>query len=102
LSALFSFKRPVIFSFLTKFISCQVNKCFVLIIPLPAEIQKLKHGVPKGDKKKKKELNEKVEMMEAEFNARHEAELEQLKRTTADATHSTDSAVETDVNISCL
>ncbi|XP_067652323.1 deubiquitinase OTUD6B-like [Haliotis asinina] len=47
---------------------------------LLAQIQKLKHSVPKGDKKKKKEVTEQVAALEAELTQRHETELEEFKK----------------------
>lgn len=46
---------------------------------LQAEIQKLKHGVTKGDKKKKKETTEKIALLEAELTAKHQKELTEFK-----------------------
>ena len=43
------------------------------------ETQKLKHSVPKGDKKKKKEVTDRVEVLESELEARHQAELLRIK-----------------------
>ena len=43
-----------------------------------AEVQKLKHSVPKGDKKRKKEVTEQIASMEAELTQRHEQELAQF------------------------
>jgi len=45
---------------------------------LQAEIQKLKHSVPKGDKKKKKEVTEKIQSMEKDLEERHRRELAEL------------------------
>lgn len=45
-----------------------------------ARIQQLKHAVPKGDNKKKKEVVAQVAILEAELTARHEEELEALKK----------------------
>ncbi|KAK3739773.1 hypothetical protein RRG08_028212 [Elysia crispata] len=42
---------------------------------LQAQIQKLKHSVPKGDKKKKKEVTDQIAKLEAEQVARHEHEV---------------------------
>ena len=44
-----------------------------------AECQKLKHGVPKGDKKRKKEVAEQIAQLEAELDARHKQELQDLE-----------------------
>ena len=40
-----------------------------------ASIQKIKHGVPKGDKKRQKQAKEEIAKLEAELAARHEQEL---------------------------
>ena len=40
-----------------------------------ASIQKIKHGVPKGDKKRQKQAKEEIAKLEAELGARHEQEL---------------------------
>lgn len=45
-----------------------------------AQIQKLKHSITKGDKKKKKEVTEQIARLEAELDARHEQELRELKQ----------------------
>lgn len=45
-----------------------------------AQIQKLKHSITKGDKKKKKEVTEQIARLEAELDARHEQELKELKQ----------------------
>ena len=45
------------------------------IPPFSAQIQKLKHSVPKGDKKKKKEVTDQIAKLEAEQVARHEHEV---------------------------
>ncbi|XP_076448777.1 deubiquitinase OTUD6B-like [Babylonia areolata] len=45
---------------------------------LLAECQKLKHGIPKGDKKRKKEVMEQVARLEAELEARQKQELLEL------------------------
>jgi OTU domain-containing protein 6 len=49
-----------------------------------AHIQQLKHSVPKGDKKKKKEITSQVALLEAELEARHEKELADLKHSVSD------------------
>jgi OTU domain-containing protein 6 len=46
---------------------------------LQAQIQQLKHAVPKGDKKKKKDVAAQIAILEAELQARHEKELFELK-----------------------
>ena len=46
---------------------------------LQAQIQKLKHSVSKGDKKKKKEVTEQVVRLESEMDVRHEKELADLQ-----------------------
>lgn len=58
---------------------------------LLAECQRLKHGVPKGDKKRKKEIGEKIAQMEAELDAKHQQELLALN---ANATNTTETSVE--------
>jgi len=45
---------------------------------LQAQIQALKKTASKGDKKKKKEVTETITQLEADLEARHKAELEQL------------------------
>lgn len=42
---------------------------------LIAKITKLRFSVPKNDKKKKKEINSQIELMEAELKAKHEQEI---------------------------
>ncbi|XP_033758487.1 deubiquitinase OTUD6B-like [Pecten maximus] len=48
---------------------------------LQAHIQKLKHSVPKGDKKKKKEVTEQIANLERDLDERQEAESQELKTT---------------------
>ena len=43
------------------------------------KIQQLKHSTPKGDKKRKKELQIQIAQLEAELDQKHEAELEDLR-----------------------
>lgn len=43
-----------------------------------AKIQSLKHGVPKGDKKRKKEVQTEINALEAELKSKHENELKLL------------------------
>ena len=43
------------------------------------KIQQLKHTTPKGDKKRKKELQVQISQLEAELQKKHEAELQSLK-----------------------
>lgn len=45
---------------------------------LQAKIQSLKHGIPKGDKKKKKMVAAEIAILEAELAAKHEKELAEL------------------------
>ena len=52
---------------------------------LAAEIQKLKHSVSKDNKKKKKEITDKIALLEAELDCRHEKELADLKLHTTGA-----------------
>lgn len=54
-----------------------------------AEIQKLKHSVTKGDKKKKKETTEKIASLEADLCAKHQKELAELKEKKLSETVST-------------
>ncbi|KAH7642393.1 otu domain-containing protein 6b-like protein [Dermatophagoides farinae] len=42
---------------------------------LNAKVTKLRFSVPKNDKKKKKEINSQIELMEAELKAKHEQEI---------------------------
>ena len=44
-----------------------------------AQVQKLKHSVAKGDKKKKKEIAEQIAKLEADLDAKQEQELKALK-----------------------
>lgn len=53
------------------------------LINFSAEIQRLKHSVTKGDKKKKKEVNEKIAFLEADLDAKQEKELAELKESSA-------------------
>lgn len=47
---------------------------------LQAQIQSMKHSVPKGDKRKKKEITLEIAKLEEELNTRHKEELELLER----------------------
>ncbi|KAL5022043.1 hypothetical protein ScPMuIL_001198 [Solemya velum] len=49
---------------------------------LQAQVQKLKHSIPKGDKRKKKEITEQIVKLEAELDQKQEKELEELESTT--------------------
>ena len=42
-----------------------------------AQIQQLKHGVPKGDKKRKREMTSQVAQLEAQLSEKHETEVQQ-------------------------
>lgn len=50
---------------------------------LQAEIQKIKHGVPKGDKKRKKEATEQVAKLEKELSEKHNKELAEFNESTS-------------------
>lgn len=41
----------------------------------------MKNGVPKNDKKRRKQLTEEIAKLEAELNEKHEEEFKQLKST---------------------
>lgn len=56
-----------------------------MMVFLTAEIQKLKHSVSKDNKKKRKEITEKIALLEAELDSRHEKELAELKQQTTRA-----------------
>lgn len=43
---------------------------------LQAQIQQLKHSIPKGDKKKKKDVVAQIAVLESELDAKHEQELQ--------------------------
>lgn len=47
---------------------------------LQAKIQSLKHGIPKGDKKKKKMVAAEIAILEAELAAKHEKELVEFSK----------------------
>ncbi|GBL87955.1 hypothetical protein AVEN_192110-1 [Araneus ventricosus] len=47
---------------------------------LLAKTQKLKHGIPKGDKKKKKEVTAEIAQMIADLDIRHDEELKEFQR----------------------
>lgn len=46
---------------------------------LKVEIQKLKHSVPKGDKKKKREVTAQITVLDAELEEKHEREVQELR-----------------------
>ena len=60
-----------------------INMFFYNCISFPyfveGQIQKLKHSVSKGDKKKKKEVTAQCAILEAELDEKHEKELEEIK-----------------------
>ncbi|XP_075212409.1 deubiquitinase OTUD6B isoform X2 [Lycorma delicatula] len=58
--------------------------------PIESKIQSLKKTVPKGDKKKKKEVTEEISRLEIEMEKRHEEELAQLSSSNANITNMTD------------
>lgn len=47
---------------------------------LLGKIQSLKHSVPKGDKKKKKEITLEIAKLEAEQDERHNKEIEEFNK----------------------
>ena len=53
-----------------------------------AQVQKLKHSVSKGDKKKKKEITEQIAKLEADLDAKHEQDLKALKEDQTEVHHS--------------
>ena len=50
-----------------------------------ATITKLKHSIPKGDKKKKKEVTAEIAILEAELQQKHEDELKQFNEVKSNA-----------------
>ncbi|XP_013861241.1 deubiquitinase OTUD6B [Austrofundulus limnaeus] len=48
---------------------------------LQAKIQSMKNGVPKNDKKRRKQLTEEIAKLEADLNEKHEEEIRQLTST---------------------
>lgn len=48
---------------------------------LTAKIQSMKNGVPKNDKKRRKQMTEEIAKMEAELDHKHDEELRQLVST---------------------
>ncbi|XP_045191684.2 deubiquitinase OTUD6B-like [Mercenaria mercenaria] len=61
---------------------------------LQAEIQKLKHSVTKGDKKKKKEVTEKIALLESDLNAKHKKELAEFEENKSNETNAVNADVE--------
>lgn len=61
---------------------------------LQSRIQSLKKSVPKGDKKKKKEVSEEIAKLEQDFNERVEKELKEIRNTS-----STESSLDTSANL---
>lgn len=47
-------------------------------MPIPAKIQSMKKGIPKGDKKKRKEVTADIARLEQELQERHKEELESI------------------------
>ena len=52
---------------------------YVFVLLYSAQIQKLKHSVSKGEKKKKKEITEQIAQLEADLDKKHEQELKELQ-----------------------
>ena len=52
----------------------------VAIIWILAEIQRIKHSIPKGDKKRKKEVTQLIAQLEADLNQKQEEELKQAEQ----------------------
>ena len=48
----------------------------ILILFFSAKIQSMKYSIPKGDKKKKKEVTLEIAKLEEELNEKHKKELE--------------------------
>lgn len=46
---------------------------------MEGQAQRLKHAVPKGDKKKKKEVTAQIAVMEMELDNKHEKELNEFQ-----------------------
>ncbi|XP_070574047.1 deubiquitinase OTUD6B-like [Ptychodera flava] len=63
---------------------------------LQAKIQGMKHAVPKGDKKKKKEVTAEIAKLEAELEQKHEQEIKELKESAVSDT--TESDIVSEVN----
>ena len=54
---------------------------YMFYVPLiTGSIQRLKHAVPKGDKKRKKEVTLQIAKMEAELEDKHTQEQDQLRQ----------------------
>ena len=65
----------------------------ICLFILQGKIQGLKKTASKGDKKKKKDVVDEIAKLETELNAKHEKELEEIKKNSA-GTSSTENAVE--------
>ena len=48
---------------------------------LQGKIQGMKKSASKGDKKKKKEINEEIAKLEAELQEKHDSELKEIEQT---------------------
>lgn len=51
---------------------------YILFIYFKAKTQKMKHSVPKGDKKKKKEVTAEIAQLLADLDLKHEIELKEF------------------------
>ena len=58
------------------------NSCYFFVV-FKAKIQHLKHSIPKGDKKKKKDVTAEIAILEVELSAAHEKELLAIRAKTA-------------------
>ncbi|KAJ1932304.1 nuclear protein localization protein 4, partial [Linderina macrospora] len=57
---------------------------------LTSKVMSLKKSIPKGDKRKKKEVTAEIAVLEAELAERHTAELSELRQTLANGTPTPD------------
>jgi len=51
---------------------------FYILQKLLAKAQKIKHAVPKGDKKRLKETKQEIAKLEMELDAKHQQELQEV------------------------
>lgn len=51
---------------------------YICFISFKAKTQKMKHSIPKGDKKKKKEVTAEITQLLADMDLRHENEIKEF------------------------
>ena len=59
---------------------CILSIIFYHFCHLPAKIQHMKHSVPKGDKKKKKQIMGEIALLQSKLEEKHRSEIEEYSK----------------------